>query len=543
MTTAIQQLATRYQLGSSPDWQALLTHFDLGEGFAFIVLLVPNNDGAEVCREALDEYLNQSRKRVLKIAVQEPGDLKDLSTTLPGLQVPIDCGAVWAAAAVPEAVPDHHKWLEGWSEAVARLNHVRNGLLRHFKIPLIFVGAPWLQEVLRENAPDLWSVRTLVASVEPRVESAEFQTRGFSPDARTSRRGPDPELAMGEANRLRGEPGKELAVARLLFRAGLGFEFQYRIREAAEAFSESSTLRKCTGAPVRDQADALLHFGQTMRWILDYSQATEALTAARSLYRDAGDPIGEAKCLWGMGNTALDRSQYEVAQGLFEQARTLYRRAQSVVGEADCVRAFGLIAMAGGSMAAARKHYEEALKLYRRERNVFGEASCLSRIADVALNSSDYVTAQARFEEALTLFQSLGDVFGETQCIFGLGRLAAYSGDLEAARRRYDDALTLFRRVGNVLGEANCFRARGQVAAMQGETGHAREEYSHALLLYAKIPDPIAIGMTHRGLARISSTEDEREKHIAAAREAWSSIGRQNLVAELDQEFQPVPVR
>ena len=45
--------AGRYNLAASPDWQALLTLFELNEGFAFIVLLVSNEEGAMVCRDAL----------------------------------------------------------------------------------------------------------------------------------------------------------------------------------------------------------------------------------------------------------------------------------------------------------------------------------------------------------------------------------------------------------------------------------------------------------------------------------------------------------
>ncbi len=67
----------------------------------------------------------------------------------------------------------------------------------------------------------------------------------------------------------------------------------------------------------------------------------------------------------------------------------------------------------------------------------------------------------------------------------------------------------------------------------------AEEQYLKALGLYEKIPEPYSIGMAHRRLARLASSETARSEHVAAAREAWRSIGRDDLIAELDAEFGP----
>jgi hypothetical protein len=54
-----------------------------------------------------------------------------------------------------------------------------------------------------------------------------------------------------------------------------------------------------------------------------------------------------------------------------------------------------------------------------------------------------------------------------------------------------------------------------------------------ALGLYQQIPEPYGIGMASLALAQISKGE-ERAGHLAAARKALRSIGRADLVAELD---------
>ena len=82
----MRDLASLYNLSASAEWQALLTHFELGEGFAFIVLMVPNDEGAEVCRAALDRHLKESGKRVREITVAAPADLRNLAETLLRIQ-------------------------------------------------------------------------------------------------------------------------------------------------------------------------------------------------------------------------------------------------------------------------------------------------------------------------------------------------------------------------------------------------------------------------------------------------------------------------
>ncbi len=57
----LESPVSRYQLAKSPDWQVVLRHFELGQGFAFIVLLVPDDEGAEVCRDCPSTVLFEKR--------------------------------------------------------------------------------------------------------------------------------------------------------------------------------------------------------------------------------------------------------------------------------------------------------------------------------------------------------------------------------------------------------------------------------------------------------------------------------------------------
>jgi hypothetical protein len=80
-------------------------------------------------------------------------------------------------------------------------------------------------------------------------------------------------------------------------------------------------------------------------------------------------------------------------------------------------------------------------------------------------------------------------------------------------------------------------RSLGDLALKLGSRDDAEERFLAALALYKRIPEPYSIGWTHRGLARLASEDDARRAHVSAARESWRSIGRDDLITQLDAEF------
>lgn len=163
-----EQPGRNYNLNISPEWQNLIAHFDLAEGFAFIVLIVPDATGLQVCEQTLQEYLSAKNQTLEVVQFSRPEQLKDLASFLLELKIAKTTGAIWVSANLLEGVQEH-SWEVAWREGVAGLNKFRNHLRKEFALPLIFAGSPQLQIVLREMAPDLWSVRTLVV----RIETAE----------------------------------------------------------------------------------------------------------------------------------------------------------------------------------------------------------------------------------------------------------------------------------------------------------------------------------------------------------------------------------
>jgi tetratricopeptide (TPR) repeat protein len=527
--------AGRYYLAASPDWQALLTLFELNEGFAFIVLLVPNEEGGVVCRDALAKRLGASGKELLELETT-PDRLKEIADALLLTKARPETGAVWVSRVVSEGAPDYREWREAWLRGVSALNQHRNPLRRKWSVPVVFVGAPWLQEVLRENAPDLWSVRMQVAWVEPEAPLPDANVMRFSGEA--PGRGPDPEMALAEAERLGGKKGSERVVARLLYRAGLGFASRYQWRDAVLAFLQSITIGR-VAASAEELANTHYELGKARTWTLDYEAAAAHSAEAMRLYREVGDTPGEANCIFGLGNIAFERSDHSEARRRYEEALLLYRQVGDVTGEANCIQRLGDIAIERSDHGEARRRYDEALPLFRQVGDVRGEANCIQRLGDIALQRSDYLEARRRYEEALPLYRQVGNVLGEAKCVKSLGDIALERSDHGEARRQYGEALPLFQQVGDVLGEANCIQSLGDIAHQLSDPESAAGSYAEALNLYEQIPEPYSIGQTHRRLARLAASPEDRERHLQAARSAWLSIDRPDLVKQLDDEFKP----
>ena len=270
----------------------------------------------------------------------------------------------------------------------------------------------------------------------------------------------------------------------------------------------------------------------------DYDGARDRYERAVPLYQQAGSVLGEAHCIKGLGYLALARSGYNEAHAQFDRALRLYQEVGDELGEANCIRGLGILFLHRSDHDGARVQFERALPLYRKVGDVLGEADCIYRLGDIALNRSDHDGARYRYKRALPLYQQAGDVLGEANCIKGLGDIAGDRSDHDGARAQYERALPLYQRVWSVLGEANCIKGLGDIAGDRSDHDGARAQYERALMLYQAIPEPHSIGWTLIRLARLTSADSERARHWHAAREAWASIGRDDLIESVKAEFE-----
>ncbi|HEV7240791.1 MAG TPA: tetratricopeptide repeat protein [Thermoanaerobaculia bacterium] len=250
-------------------------------------------------------------------------------------------------------------------------------------------------------------------------------------------------------------------------------------------------------------------------------------------------PVLQASVFLTLGNIALDRWNHDEARARYQQALMLFRQVEEVVSEAYCIRGLGDIALLRSDYDEARRLFEQALRLLQEEADVHATANCIQRLGDVALKCSDNETARVRYEESLPLYRQVSDMQGEANVIWSLGDLARVRSDHKTARACYEEALPLYRQVGDLLGEANCSLCIGMLAKALGTRDEAEFHYRAALRLYERIGNRYSIGLAHLRLAEVVADAGARTAHVGAAREAWQSIKRDDLIAKyLHNEFE-----
>jgi hypothetical protein len=89
--------------------------------------------------------------------------------------------------------------------------------------------------------------------------------------------------------------------------------------------------------------------------------------------------------------------------------------------------------------------------------------------------------------------------------------------------------------------QANSWFALADLARSRSDLDGALVQYEQALSLYQAIPEPYSIGRTFVRLAQLDPPGQDRNRHWAAAREAWASIGRNDLIESVKVEFEQLP--
>ena len=240
------------------------------------------------------------------------------------------------------------------------------------------------------------------------------------------------------------------------------------------------------------EADALAGLGFLDVLTGDYPAAVASLAQAIAIYGDLDDRSGHAHALIELGFLGMLTGDYPAATASHQQALALARSASDRLAEASALNHLGLVQQLTGDYPAATASQQQAQALFRDLGNLYGWAYTLNDLGVVQQETGDYPSAAASHRQALALFRDLGNRLGQAEALNRLGELATRTSATGQARKRHTEALAIARDLSAAPEEARALEGLGQSHLQDGDPGQAAVHLRQALTIYQRIGVPAA---------------------------------------------------
>jgi tetratricopeptide (TPR) repeat protein/transcriptional regulator with XRE-family HTH domain len=276
------------------------------------------------------------------------------------------------------------------------------------------------------------------------------------------------------------------------------------------------------------EADTLDGLGVLQGDVGDYPAAAASLTRAVALYGDAGDLPGQADTLTQLAYLHVLTADYPAAAASAQQALALARSAGDRSVQADALIHLGLVQQLTGDYPAAAASHQQALVLCRDLGNLEGQAESLSCLGVVQQETGDYPGAAASHQQALALFGDLGNQAGLAGALNCFGVVQQETGDYPGAAGSHQQALALFREFGDRLGQAEALNSLGQLSSRTSATGQAREQHAQALAIARDLCAPLEEARALEGLGQAhlqDGNPGQAAAHLQHALTIYQRIG------------------
>ncbi len=306
---------------------------------------------------------------------------------------------------------------EGAAELVLAMNERREAYRSRLDGGVVIEGRASLKRMVRELAPDLFSIRAFVVEPEAVPATATIDRPEWRLQLRAAHEGAvlsDPDRELDRASRLAGIDGHGAMMARFeaLTRAVDALIVVDRIPEAALWTKEIILFTEQwsrENSPQQERRRALsmanaFEVRGRLRFLQNELDGEEELSAAISLYEANDAYLGQAYCLIYRGLWRIFRNGMNEAAQDLDAAMLLFKAHEDLSGQALVLRTRGQMEGWRKNLASARDWYEQALPLYRDFKDArLGLGSLLAELAYVYAQQGDKAAAEQAATEALQL--------------------------------------------------------------------------------------------------------------------------------------------
>ncbi|HEY1538470.1 MAG TPA: hypothetical protein VGF63_03655 [Solirubrobacteraceae bacterium] len=405
-------------------WARLRRQLEYADGFWLGFAFSASPAEVRVLQRRTENVLRARARRQQVLWPESPDALIAQAVHLAELSTEGALGCVWLTClAVDDAGAHGGQWQRAWDRALLALNQAREPLRRQLVAGLVVAAPHSVRPRVREAAPDLWSIRSLVIDL-PGASGLP------APPDRPAERAPEP-ITRDRAQHM-----------------------------AAERPRQGATGSSPKARDLLRRADRLLAGG-------DPPQAIEPAQEALSLARAAHDPELVATILAVLADAESRSDDVGAATDHIAEAIELRRAMDDAAALAALLDRSADLALARGDLAAATAAYDESLTIRRRLLDTYGDTPqalrdltvSLDKLGDTRLQAGDLAAATAAYDESLTIARRLLDTYGDTpqalrDLTVSLGRVAALrreAGDEAAVAALEAEAAALAPRLARLV--------------------------------------------------------------------------------------------
>jgi DNA-binding SARP family transcriptional activator len=248
-----------------------------------------------------------------------------------------------------------------------------------------------------------------------------------------------------------------------------------------------------------------------------------ALAAARR----AGNLLGEATLLAGLGQLRCRQDRYAEATELFRQALPLYKKSGHTHGEAVALAGMGTACREQGDFSQALIHLGRAGITFQALRDDAGIGYVNRLAGSVMLDQGDYEMAFAHFEHALAAFRRLGSKRSQALTIRSIGLAHRALGNLTQAEELCTQAAVLLREAGDPLMAAYAIQALAKTRIRLGGDVSILPELVEALVVCRRHGDRFGEGLVERTIGELHLARgryDEAGAHLDRSIAVWDEL-------------------
>jgi serine/threonine protein kinase/tetratricopeptide (TPR) repeat protein len=358
------------------------------------------------------------------------------------------------------------------------------------------------------------------ADADPRIDLVEAAAAGSLGDyARQIK-------AAGEAVRRGSASGARLLVARGRLLEASALRDTGRLQPAREAAAAARAIYADTADRV-GQAQTLRLLGIIYYDQGDRARAREMFQDTLKISREIGNLGGVATALGNLAILLRREGDLAGAMKLYQESLAILQEIDDKAGIATAYNNMGNLTHAQGDFTGARKLYEQALALYRETGSRDGEALILNNLATVCFDQGDLDTAAGMYEQSLATRQTIGDKPGMAQVLGNLGAVEMARGRLAEAKARYQQSLAMSRETSNKSQEAQALFDLGEISLAEGDLAAARRNHEQVRHIRTDIGEQADLAYSDLALAGVALEEGKAGEAEILARRAAGAFRQQ----------------